>query len=1566
MGDLPKHRLLKRRGGGRKRSGKAPANGVVGRGWRVGRFGPVGRIQTTVACLVLLGAALGFLVTRTPPGRGILSAWAERIITARIQGDMKIGRILDGDLFGRTVFEYIELHDPEGEFVMRLDTVSIQYSPSFFSIFWGGGTEIQDMHARQAVIHLVQSQDFEWNIDRATYPVGWVSAANGFPLPQDAPQDSSLQESDPDAGQDVARRPPEAEGRPPLLIENMVADRFSIRILSIPPPEVLAGRSPWARTEGPDGLQRALFAVDDGRAHFSHIRLAPDSPILLEVGEVSGVLTLLTQPLHAESLRGSVTIGDSIRYQIDGFKTPGSALSGSGWTDWDWPPSFDFEFEIDSADVSDLGWTGLPLPQSGSTPARLRTWSDPAGFSRVRIEEVDLRSGGMRIQGDVSFVSDADPPVVEMASFELDRVPASVADDILGTGPGKQGLISGELALSGRADQLEVDADLMLEPTEVAAENSAPGPGPGAASFLAAAGQVRFSDPDVSASAAGGVDARPPGPALEIGDVTLHLEEFDPAWLVDRGLPSGAADLLSGRHTGSWRVTRTPDNGYLLEGRAAHLNPAGQTSDLTANLAIEPVAGFVDGSLLAAPWFVTGGQGLWGSVEVSGTLDQLALQADLSDGVGRVLAAGVIAPGEEPPSYDVELSLDNISLDVWIEDWPATDLNGSLLARGRGLDPATMELEVELEIGRSRLGSTEIEDAYSRGTVSAGQATVEFLTVDSDLLAGQATGTVGLAEQAGGTLRFDFDLPEVADFAPWLENANLPLAIRPGPGEQPSFTGAVSVGGELTGGMQAADLVLSLAGRDVGWNAYEAAVVTGDVRVPALPSFDGAHGQASLLGVSRGEWELDSLAVDARFSLEAAAPGGPMVPTIAYQLAGARDTTLAAASSGTIEVGENGRTEARIDQLWIELGSGELVLDAPVRLVHAADTLAVGGFDLTGTLGSIRASGQIPGSLEVNVADLDVGQAAYALTPWPETEGVLSVAATAGGTVDSPLVDFAATIQNLSLRGQRVGDWTATVGYADRGARVRADLFSAFGATHPLFVVDGTVKTDLALAPVDRRLLPDPFALRVYGDSLALALATLAVLPNSDVSGISGYGSVDMFLEGGPGDLRVNGGFSADGGAAELSALGVGLLDLTVRANLLGTSIQIDSLSARSSEGGVLDISGSVDIAEVSDPVFDLGIVASDFGALRRPEATFSVSGDLRLEGPVTAPRITGDATVSDGEIRPDAVIPAGPGVGFGAPYGAYGLGGITDGGLLTDLSAVVAATPRPSFEDVVRVAANIAAGPDLWLRSPQLDVELESEGLSVEMDRSSGLVSVTGSVNIPRGTYRFDRLPPYVQSLQVTAGALEFRGGTLAAPDVSVEAEYRTRTRQGEVLVTAQLDGTLGNYSLSLSSTPPMSVADQHCFLAVGTPCFESVDQQLGSRLLRETFLSSLSSGISSALVGPAGLSFLNVTSIAGDNDPSAPLASRSWIDRTVVEFGWYPRSQLFVSLWQPLGGGPPRASIDWDFLPGWTIEGRAGSRFDERLFGLNRAAGLTHAQTFGVFLFRDWETGQVTPPEP
>jgi translocation and assembly module TamB len=514
------------------------------------------------------------------------------------------------------------------------------------------------------------------------------------------------------------------------------------------------------------------------------------------------------------------------------------------------------------------------------------------------------------------------------------------------------------------------------------------------------------------------------------------------------------------------------------------------------------------------------------------------------------------------------------------------------------------------------------------------------------------------------------------------------------------------------------------------------------------------------------------------------------------------------------------------------------------------------------------------------------------------------------------------------------------------GQRLNGELI-LLDANRRLAVARGEVRTDLALRGVERRLLEDPFDIEIRADSLPLELV---LLPVRSLEEIDGWLEAAMTVSGAPGSLQYGGNARVVGGTAWVPDLGVRYRAVEGSARFRGSEARIDAFQMASRLGGTATLSGTIDFASITDPIFDLDLLAERMHAIDRRDMTVAVEGRGHLGGRYRAPILEGRFRIRDGDIRQDEFLRERQVIDLGDPsiYSLIDTTGLAGPGQLGRF--------RNPFMRNLQVDAVIDLGPNLWLRSDVLGVEMVGEGLTVDMDRALESLVMVGTVELPRGTYRFDRLPPYSQQLRITQGTIQFVGNPDLNPNIAITAEYRTRTRDGPVVVSTHIGGTLRATELTLSSNPPMSDSNQLCFLAIGAPCYGSADQRFGERLVQESVLGTLSSGLSSALVGSSGLSYFNLRSVGGTREGAPGAEGQSLFDNTELELGWYAGEELFFAVTQPLGGGVPSATMEWRFTENWTLEARAQNRFDQQQYGLFRGTNIANDQTFGLFLFRQW----------
>ncbi len=1492
-----------------------------------------------IAGLLVLGSFV--VMTQTARGRDAVLSVLEGALATSVNGEVRIGRAISGNLLGDLTLSRFEIVDADDRLLLAFDTVTIEFDPL---ALLRQRLDVQRLHARGLELRLRQYPDGSWNHERVFEAPAPLAAAS---LIQTAPGDALgvLLNNATVASGHIEIRAPWTE----TLARAEKAEALRL---------ARAGEWPWALYETPEGEFERLLEMTNLSGRFPVARVSdPAAPFMIEVEDAETRLRFVSQPLDVSSLDMRLTLGDTARFVFERLETEQSVISGEGWMGQD-GTDFEFALEADPLDVRDLRWLPIDLPETGGGPMAVDI-SGRAGNTVVDVRDGDFRTGETRMTGGFALALEPRPRFrrmnVTLAPFDLAHLdpllgreppPPSPADSAMpgsATMPGPAtmpGTIRGTLRGSGYPEDLTIVADLTLHDSDGAAPPSR----------LQARGGVGIGEEFLSLRRLG-----------------VEVDAFESRWtrLIEMDLG------IDGRFFGTLTLDREPDSGVAFEGAVEHLTPAGDLSRFSGSGSLNADRSQVDAAIDANPLALTllrpwsSGIELAGSVtgpiRARGSLAALALEAELESERGRLTLNGDFDLTSDVLRYDTEIEGTDLSLDQWVEGAPASRLAVRGRAAGEGVDPLTLDAAFDLEVLPSQVDQAEIHDSRVRLRMADGLATIDSAFLASDVGTLSARGDFGLAEGRSGRIAFEAAAFDLSSWDRWFVD-EIPGAAAAEAGEalfetieellgrarrtrRPTegLEGRLDTRGSAEGRWGDYTLDVSIEASDARFRGYRAGDFSGRVELLDPPRIGDLRAEFTATDAALDGRRVDSLSV----RLARSGTGEPGADALDAEFYAARDSSLEVSGRGVVVGG--GLWSAGLTDLRLRLGKLESTLANPARLVYSDSALLIESLLLNGQLGRLSADGRIPaageGSLDVEIYGVRVDQFGYLLSEQPLLGGTFGGAVRASGTLAEPIVTAEFEVLDPSLRHQGYDALNARFTYAARELEGEIDLIEE-GAT--LGRLSGTLAADLAVLPVERRLLDDPFDLDLTGDRLPLALVEL-VLPTFEE--VTGAAEAALSIQGAPRALRYDGGLRLVNGRGWVPELGLWLTDVGARVGFRGSSIAfVDSAHVGSDLGGSLRARGAVDIARITNPVFALDFDADEFHGISRTDMSFAVTGRGRLDSAYVRPWVTGDVILSAGYLEQDEFL-RGLEVFNPVQMEIFDLLGASAEGDLARFQ-------NPFLDNLV-LDANVRLGSDLSVRSPQFDVEVVSERLTVFMDRSLDSLYVSGTAEIPRGTYLFDRVPPYVRRLRITEGNIQFIGDAGFNPLLDITAEYRDRTVDGPVHVEVRLTGTPPDFEHVLTSNPPMSDTDQYCLLAVGTPCYRSADPQLGQRLVQQTLLGPLSTGLTSALGGATGLTYLNLSPVASGRGVGGLAANRSVFERTALEFGWYANNDLFLSLWQPLGGAPPRATVEWAFYPSWSIEARTASRFDERLFGLTLGSNLANDRTYSLFLFREWAFG-------
>ena len=229
--------------------------------------------------------------------------------------------------------------------------------------------------------------------------------------------------------------------------------------------------------------------------------------------------------------------------------------------------------------------------------------------------------------------------------------------------------------------------------------------------------------------------------------------------------------------------------------------------------------------------------------------------------------------------------------------------------------------------------------------------------------------------------------------------------------------------------------------------------------------------------------------------------------------------------------------------------------------------------------------------------------------------------------------------------------------------------------------------------------------------------------------------------------------------------------------------VRLDGISARLG-GGAVRFGGRIGMSGYKLSEFDVTAIGEDMN-LRYPEGMRSnVDANLALQGPATAPLITGTVNVKSATW-------------------ARGFGG--SGNLFSGLTGGEA--PIPAVEGQVAAASNVRF--DVRLTAPStLRIDNDQAHIVASADLTMrGTLDrplLFGHAEIERGDVEFEG-----RRYLVTRGSLDFANASRIQPFFDIEAETRVRVPGQTYRVTMRMAGTTERMQPQFTSDPPLQTLD-------------------------------------------------------------------------------------------------------------------------------------------------------------
>ena len=1255
-------------------------------------------------------------------------------------------------------------------------------------------------------------------------------------------------------------------------------------------------------------------------------------------------------PFKFRNARGFVRIlGDSIWAEVPQFALPGSSgnMVGKVWWGGGNPTRFDLTIRADTVSLEDVAWVYPTLPATGGGKMNLRILSqrDPRIIDYI-ITDMDVRTTDSRLRGDMTFGIGAPLTVLKDVDLTAQPLDFRLIEQLAGEPlpyPWR-GTISGSIIASGGPlNAFVVDtSDLVFRDANV----------PGAVTIGQLRGMMDIQEPSQVVFSGMNVDLdqldlrtlqflMPQFPRLN-GQIAGHTV-LDSSWLDVR---FSDTDLT---HTdGTGPATRMVGGGRVTFGET--------TTTYDVALTAQPLSftsfarAYTDSRIPLKGEYT-------GPLRISGTTDDLTVATELRGPAGMIGYDGRV-DGDSVNGYalDGTVAFENLDLRTLLDTavTPVTSLNGTAALAVRFDSLFNMAGSTEIALGRSRIDSLLIHDGgLMQLRFADGRMTIFGSdTVDTEAGRAIATGGIGLGGNIRDSLAINFSIDSLGGLRPYL-----------------TIAGSDSVNGVIAGTVTLSGSVDTL---DVGGVINATDIVYPGIRaqhvrlIPALTNVSGNMGgtlnlhsdTVSLSGVRFTAIDGDLSFGDGRlgsYNVLATELNGPVVSSVGG-LTFEGDTAI-----------------VRIDSLSLMLENKRYTLQRPAAVrveptVVVVDTVVLAAEDNQRMILAANVPDSLPIAAKLVLQSIPLSDFSTIAQTRIPLGGDLSGSIDMTGTRALPKLTAAATLNSVTAGDVKVAQVSMTSSYENKRLLAEAKVVQE---DTTVLSVNANYPIDLALLPLDRRVLDDTMRVQVVSPEVGLDILQSFT---TRVRQAGGTFKVDMDLAGPVGQAKLNGELSVTRGLVALPDLGITLREINTGLVARNDTVVIDTLSMVSGDelSNRFIASGSVTQPFNRDSVgFDLHLIAQEFHLIgNRGFADLDVSANVTWRGTDLASSATGLVLVDRGDI-------ALPGT---TDKELFSIEDWKELGIDSTLIGRLGLLPSPGARFIRGLSAEdvtVQMGPDVWLRSQDADIKLTgSVNLTVtRSDRfSEDKLALTGDLQTERGTYRLN-VSPLQRTFQVQSGLLRFDGSEGFNPAMDIRAIYTSRSinstygGRNDVRVGVRITGTLANPTLDLyaaDSLLGLSQSDLLSYVLFDQPSFSVGSTPTSAMALLLGTVTSFASSYAARYAG--GLVDLVQLQTSADAAQPGDIFS---IGGAQLAIGKQVSDRMFISLTSGLCQFlPSRTSASSSLLSsiGVKVEyqfGRSGRSgvaaayepsFDTIVCGLGERGFSTSNKQFGLDFFRIW----------
>jgi translocation and assembly module TamB len=1509
---------------------------------------------------------------RTEWGREKVRVAVENALNGQFAGKVHVGSI-DLPVFTRATVHDVVITDSAGAPFIVAPLVQGTWS---LGDLWNKRVILDNVRAERPVIVLNRLPGKRWNWDAILFP------------------DTTKRAHGPDAKfgdwvelRNVTLIDAKLTARSPYAPEAWRAKKGQDSVLAL----ALAGKLRAVVEAVPSGNQRVtvLEHVSLFSPH-ARIKYPGQSVQLFEIARGSGIIKPFHPPvLDLRGVSGTVYVNsDSVWFRNVAAVLPQSKATLNG------------EYNLVTGDASltatapsvvtdDWLWLVPLLPKGGTGSIGDVKYVLRGSSSDVRLHSLSLALEQARLNGTLDFGFDKDDTRFDDVKVRLDALDTRLVKKLLpDVKIPRDGVLSGTLAARGPLTGATID------------------------------GTFRFDD-----TRAGPLNVRMRGIAGSVGTAVLTQNLRMDIAPLPVTLASVALEPLGGKVGGVVTVNGRTD-GWLdtklalvhsVNGLDSHINGTARVNitgvepTVDANLTFAPLSLRAMGRF--APALDLRGNAT-GTLTLRGVLSDMAITSSIRvDSAGGLLVTGRYGVPTRGASFaDVLLTADSLDLRRLVPTALATKLVGVAQVNARGTSAEDLEGTVVLDLRASEIDRVRVDTVTMSAKAHAGLLTLDTLMLRVGGAVGSGSGTFGLRKGVTGELQLAVAIDSLQRLRPYMKGDSTliaptqaaiarslrrqradslalarrteveraarglaPIALRitpPAPVRGDSLAGSAELRVTLRGWLRDISGTGTLDGKNLFLNGNSVQrVAFRPIWANILTDTSSAQINGTADGMSVAGFNVDSLDVAAGYNWQhnTLANGTGTLGLDVHLI----DSTGVALKGALVL--DSATYLARVDSTSLILPSSKWANPYPWRASWSRGRLTIDSLALQ-TEGDARlqvdAAVDTAGATNVTLAIRntqlwDLADLAQTLSP---IDGRVSADLYVDGVAANPKISFLGAIRDVVYDSLPLPEFRARMNYADRKAVAHAEVRRPGQAANAL--ADATIPVNLALSGNPKRLIDQPMIADIKLDSLPLDIIPAL---SAAVSGVKGETRGRIQVRGTlPDKLTFDGDLTLRKGEAFIVATEVHVTDMAGDIHFRGDSMVVDSVLAHSGEG-TIRLTGGVALKDITNPVFDLKLVARNARVIDGSHGRIRGLADLTLTGPYKAAAIEGSLRVRSGVYRlaESKKVTEVLNANDPAVLGAVDSTEAIQRGLVV---------PPSDFLRGLKTSVVARIDRDVWVRSSEANVEIFTDGeLQVAVNPVTGGVTLDGIVATERGQYEFLQ-----KRFNIVRGSATFLGTSDLNPLLQAVADYQIKQSSQQALaIHLNIGGTLLRPRLSLESDaqPPIPQTDLISYLAFGSSSgslLSSVGSggatstgalfgnalALANRQLAAVGLGTLLNSVEGGLARYLGADVLNITSTGVAPEVQNIFSGfGGFLLATELEYGRYfgTKSYVVLTLSPARFATPGQISpvgLRWEYrLPrSFRLETTFGPRFLLQSQSLD-VQDANAFNNFGLFLSREWK---------